>query len=66
MDEPIPLQFVFQGGGAKLVPLLAAAHAVHDQADKLGYVIKRVSGASAGAIVAAIGKTHAELMTTLS
>jgi predicted acylesterase/phospholipase RssA len=54
MEQPIPLQFVFQGGGAKLVPLLAAAHAVHDQADELGYVVNRVSGASAGAIVAAM------------
>jgi predicted acylesterase/phospholipase RssA len=54
MEQPIQLQFVFQGGGAKLVPLLAAAHAVHDQADNLGYSVKRVSGASAGAVVAAM------------
>jgi predicted acylesterase/phospholipase RssA len=52
--ERIPLQFVFQGGGAKLVPLLGAAHAVHDQAEQLGYDITRVSGASAGAIAAAM------------
>jgi predicted acylesterase/phospholipase RssA len=50
----IRLKFVFQGGGAKLVHLLAAAHAVHEQSKNLGFAIAAVSGASAGAIAAAV------------
>ncbi len=48
----IPLQFVFQGGGAKLGALVAAAEAVYDQRDTFGYTITSVSGTSAGAIAA--------------
>jgi predicted acylesterase/phospholipase RssA len=54
MTSILPIQFVFQGGGAKLVSLLAAAQAVHDNAGPLGYKITRVSGTSAGAIAACI------------
>jgi predicted acylesterase/phospholipase RssA len=52
--DQLSLQFVFQGGGAKLVALIAAAHAVYEQAPKLGFNISRVSGTSAGAIAACI------------
>jgi len=48
----LPLQFVFQGGGAKLGALVAAAEAVHNQRNRLRYTINTVSGTSAGAIVA--------------
>jgi NTE family protein len=43
---------VFQGGGAKLGALVAAAEAVDGQRHDFGYTIKTVSGTSAGAIVA--------------
>jgi predicted acylesterase/phospholipase RssA len=48
----LQLQFVFQGGGAKLGALVAAAEAVDSQRHTFGYTIKTVSGTSAGAIVA--------------
>ena len=46
------VQFAFQGGGAKLGSLLAAAEAVYTQQKALQFTISRVSGTSAGAIVA--------------
>jgi predicted acylesterase/phospholipase RssA len=48
----IPLQFVFQGGGAKLGALVAAGEAVHEQRGDLDFRISSVSGTSAGAIAA--------------
>jgi predicted acylesterase/phospholipase RssA len=51
MPQTIPLHFVFQGGGAKLGCLLAAADAIFENSARLGYTIKSVSGTSAGAIV---------------
>jgi predicted acylesterase/phospholipase RssA len=45
-------QFVFQGGGAKLSILMAAAEAVYAQKAANNFSITRVSGTSAGAIVA--------------
>ena len=48
------LQFAFQGGGAKLAALLAAAEAVFAQQQVLHYTISRVSGTSAGAIAACV------------
>jgi len=48
------MQFAFQGGGAKLGALLAAAEAVYAQQKHLNFTISRVSGTSAGAIVACI------------
>jgi predicted acylesterase/phospholipase RssA len=48
----LPIQFVFQGGGAKLGALMAAAEAVYNQRGPIGYEITMVSGTSAGAIVA--------------
>jgi NTE family protein len=50
--QPLPLNFVFQGGGAKLGCLIAAADAIYEQSGRLGYKIHSVSGTSAGAIVA--------------
>jgi predicted acylesterase/phospholipase RssA len=48
------LQVAFQGGGAKFVSLMAAAHSLQ-QAHRTGEIsLKRVSGTSAGAIVAAL------------
>jgi len=44
------IQLVFQGGGAKLVALVAAAEAAYDACPKLGLKVSRVSGTSAGAI----------------
>jgi predicted acylesterase/phospholipase RssA len=46
------IQFVFQGGGARLVPLIACAQAAQALA-KNRYTIEAVAGTSAGAIVAA-------------
>jgi hypothetical protein len=48
------MQFAFQGGGAKLGSLLVAAEAIYNQTKTLNYLISRVSGTSAGAIVACI------------
>lgn len=45
-------QVAFQGGGAKLGVLIAAAEAVYAQRVANGFTITRVSGTSAGAIVA--------------
>jgi predicted acylesterase/phospholipase RssA len=57
VQGPIKLQFAFQGGGARLAPLLAAAHGVYlavnsDNSKKAE--ITNISGTSAGAIAAAI------------
>ena len=54
MASPIPIQVSFQGGGAKIVALLAAAEALQ-AAEKRGQVkIVRVAGTSAGSIVACL------------
>lgn len=42
------VQLVFQGGGAKLVALMAAAQAVYDASEKIK--VTRISGTSAGAL----------------
>jgi predicted acylesterase/phospholipase RssA len=47
-------QFVFQGGGAKLGVLLAAAEAVYAQRTANSFAITRISGTSAGAIAACV------------
>jgi NTE family protein len=52
--EEIPIQIVFQGGGAKLVALLAASKVLFDERDNLGLKITRVTGTSAGAIAGCI------------
>ena len=48
------MDFVFQGGGAKLVPLIAAAHAVSDLSRNKKVPVERVSGTSAGSIAATV------------
>jgi hypothetical protein len=47
-------QFVFQGGGAKLGVLIAAAEAIYVQKKANNFSITRISGTSAGAIAACI------------
>jgi predicted acylesterase/phospholipase RssA len=47
-------QFVFQGGGAKLGVLLAAAEAAYAQRTANNFTITRISGTSAGAIAACV------------
>ncbi|WP_457094286.1 patatin-like phospholipase family protein [Microvirga sp. P5_D2] len=53
-SEEIPIEIVFQGGGAKLVALLAAAEVIYKLAPELNFRVTRVSGSSAGAIAACI------------
>ena len=51
-NGPIPLQVVFQGGGAKLCALMAVC-SILEEYEKLGIIkINRVAGSSAGAIAA--------------
>ena len=53
-NSPIKIQITIQGGGAKFVTMLPAARAFADQR-KHGHIhITRLSGASAGSIVAAL------------
>tara|TARA_R110002051_G_scaffold123052_5_gene196066 strand:- start:3479 stop:5401 length:1923 start_codon:yes stop_codon:yes gene_type:complete len=47
------LRVIFQGGGAKLATLLAAAHALDDICKTEGYTIVEYGGVSAGSIAAA-------------
>jgi predicted acylesterase/phospholipase RssA len=50
--EPLKIQVAFQGGGAKLVPLLAVVKGLQE-AEKEGLIkVTRVAGTSAGAIAA--------------
>ena len=53
-DSPVPIQVVFQGGGAKLCDLLAAAEAIEGLEKAGEIVIRRVAGTSAGAIAACL------------
>jgi predicted acylesterase/phospholipase RssA len=60
-----PVQLVFQGGGAKLVALVAAAQAAYNAANppsrdqpKSRLVIRRISGTSAGAIAGCMLATN--------
>lgn len=48
------LKVAFQGGGAKVMPLLAVAEAVHDLCDSREIAVTGLSGTSAGAIVASV------------
>jgi NTE family protein len=54
MPDIIPVQFVLQGGGAKLGTLVAVAEAIHRKSSNLGFRISQVAGTSAGAIVASM------------
>jgi predicted acylesterase/phospholipase RssA len=68
MGKPIQLQLAFQGGGAKLALLIAAAEAISEMEDAGEIKITRIAGTSAGAIIGAllaakcdIAKVRAEL-----
>src|SRR3989442_9107102 len=50
----LKVQLAFQGGGAKIVALLAAAEAVQELEKKSEVKVTRLAGTSAGAIVAAL------------
>src|SRR5271167_218737 len=59
-DQSKPVDLVLSGGGVKFIGLVGAIVALMDA----GYSIKRVSGVSAGSVVAAIlaaGSRHGEL-----
>lgn len=52
MPPPVPIQVVFQGGGAKLASLMAVCEVLQDS-QKAGKIeITRTAGSSAGAISA--------------
>ncbi|WP_372397976.1 patatin-like phospholipase family protein [Azospirillum sp. HJ39] len=53
-NGPIKIQLALQGGGAKLCDLLAAAEAVQTLINEEKITVTRVSGTSAGAIVACL------------
>jgi predicted acylesterase/phospholipase RssA len=52
VSKKMPLQIVFQGGGAKLCALMAVCDALREYEEKSYIQIKRVGGSSAGAIAA--------------
>ncbi|WP_394181444.1 patatin-like phospholipase family protein [Yoonia maritima] len=54
MDEEHSIQVSFQGGGAKIVELLAAAEAIQEKCTSENVRISRVAGTSAGSIVATL------------
>lgn len=65
---PIPLKVAMQGGGAKLVTLVAAADVLEDLVNEGAIEIREISGTSAGAIAAcmlAYNKPVAELKTRM-
>lgn len=53
MSTPVPIQFAFQGGGAKIVALLAVAEAIQDFERHGKIRVTGAAGTSAGSIVAA-------------
>jgi predicted acylesterase/phospholipase RssA len=63
MDSPIKIQIAFQGGGAKLCDLLAAAEAIQQLEALNKLEVTRVAGTSAGAIVACAYATKQPLST---
>lgn len=54
MQRPVPVQLAIQGGGAKLVPLLAALQAVAHLEEAGQLRVTRVAATSAGAIAGAL------------
>ncbi|GAJ91893.1 patatin-like phospholipase family protein [Rhizobium rhizogenes] len=50
----ISIQTAFQGGGAKLGTLIAAAKSLHEAQKRGDFLVTRIAGTSAGAIVAAM------------
>jgi predicted acylesterase/phospholipase RssA len=62
MEGDVPkVQVVFQGGGARVAALLAAAHALREAEADGRLVVSRVAGASAGAIAAVLFASDVEL-----
>ncbi|CUX67067.1 MULTISPECIES: patatin-like phospholipase family protein [Agrobacterium] len=57
--HPLRIQLTIQGGGAKFITMLPAAQAFCDKRTAGDIYITRVSGASAGSIVAALIATNA-------
>jgi predicted acylesterase/phospholipase RssA len=55
------IQVAFQGGGARLIPLLATAHALRDAEAKNLVKVTRVAGTSAGAIAACLYATGEDI-----
>ncbi len=52
--KPINVQIAFQGGGAKLYALIAAAKAIKELEEDKAIKVNRVAGSSAGAIIASL------------
>jgi predicted acylesterase/phospholipase RssA len=65
MVPPVPLQFAFQGGGARLA-LLPVVHAIRDSEAENLIKVTKVAGTSAGAIAAALvaGKADMKVLVT--
>ncbi len=55
-SDPMPIQIAFQGGGAKLVALMAAAEAIEELREdpEFNITVTRVAGTSAGSIAASM------------
>jgi predicted acylesterase/phospholipase RssA len=51
---PVPVQIVFQGGGAKLCALMAVCEVLHAFEKEERITVTRLAGSSAGAIAAAM------------
>ena len=60
IHKPIKVQVAFQGGGAKLYGLIAAAKAIKKLESNRIIRVTRVAGSSAGAIVAALYSVNVE------
>src|ERR1039457_6222380 len=54
VKQGIPVQLAIQGGGAKLIPLIAALAAVEKLQDDGILQVKRIAGTSAGGIAGAL------------
>lgn len=63
MSEPIKLQVVFQGGGAKLVSLMAVCAMLQEMQKAKIIEVTRVAGSSAGAIAAVMLASGVEIDT---
>ena len=53
-EDAVPVQVVFQGGGAKLCVLMAVCEVLKEFQSQGRIVINRVAGSSAGGIAAAM------------
>ena len=62
-EPPIPIQLAIQGGGAKIVYLLAALYAVKRLEDRGVVRVTRLAGTSAGAISGALYAAGVSMLT---